>query len=102
VQSKTEPIAKLKVIEPNSNLSFKIRDSTKLSTRSKNLSMLARQKSNSQVWQNNDYELQNWFSECVRAVKKEIANRKVNAMQLNLNAIHSIDEFRTIDKLKLL
>lgn len=38
----------------------------------------------------------------MRAVKREIANRKNNGLQLNLNTINSIEEFKMVDKLKLL
>jgi hypothetical protein len=46
--------------------------------------------------------MKEWFLDCIRTVKREIAMRNTKNNLLDLSQIHSIDEFKTIDKLKLL
>jgi hypothetical protein len=40
--------------------------------------------------------------ECVRAIKKDVAQRKNNNEQLKLEYIKNIDDFKMVDKLRLL
>jgi hypothetical protein len=49
-----------------------------------------------------DSELKEWFLDCVKTVKKEIAQRNHYSFNLELNKIENIREFLAIDKLRLL
>ena len=49
----------------------------------------------------NDYELKEWFVECIRSVKKEIGQRKNSFSDLDIYKIKNLDEFRLVDKLRL-
>jgi hypothetical protein len=40
--------------------------------------------------------------ECVRAIKKDVAQRKNSNDQRNFEYIKNIDEFKMVDKLRLL
>ena len=46
-------------------------------------------------------ELQDWFLECIKSVKREIHQRKNSFESLDLNKIASISEFKLVDKLRL-
>ena len=52
--------------------------------------------------QPHDNEMKDWFLECVRTVKREVAMRNHSSTMLDLTSIISIDEFKTVDKLRLL
>ena len=52
--------------------------------------------------QPHDNEMKDWFLECVRTVKREVAMRNHSSTMLDLTNIISIDEFKTVDKLRLL
>ena len=52
--------------------------------------------------QPHDNEMKEWFLECVRTVKREVAMRNHSSTMLDLNSIISIEEFKTVDKLRLL
>ena len=49
-----------------------------------------------------DSEMKDWFLDCIRTVKKEVAMRNSNNIMIELTHITSIDEFKTVDKLRLL
>jgi hypothetical protein len=50
-----------------------------------------------------DYELKGWFLECLKTIKKEVAQRKNYASKgLQIEAVKSLEEFKMIDKLRLL
>ena len=46
--------------------------------------------------------MKDWFLDCIRTVKKEVAMRNSNNIMIELTHITSIDEFKTVDKLRLL
>ena len=49
-----------------------------------------------------DSEMKEWFLDCIRTVKREIAMRNSSNILLELAHITGIDEFKTVDKLRLL
>lgn len=51
-----------------------------------------------------DSELKNWFLECIRSIKKEISSRKsgFTSPAVDIMKVTSLEEFKTIDKLRLL
>lgn len=49
-----------------------------------------------------DSEMKEWFLDCIRTVKKEIAMRNSNNIMIEFTHVTSIDEFKTVDKLRLL
>ncbi len=51
-----------------------------------------------------DSELKNWFLECVKSIKKEITSRKsgFTSPAVDIMKVTSLEEFKTIDKLRLL
>lgn len=57
---------------------------------------------NTFVSNKNDGELKDWFLECVRTIKKDVAQRKNIGEQLNIEYIRDINEFKMVDKLRLL
>jgi hypothetical protein len=46
--------------------------------------------------------MKEWFLDCIRVVKKEVAMRNSSNILIELTQITSIDEFKTVDKLRLL
>lgn len=55
----------------------------------------------SQDWM--DHELKNWFLECIETIRKQVAQRKFYGYKSeDLNGISSWEQFRMIDKLRLL
>lgn len=52
--------------------------------------------------ENFDSEIKDWFVDCVKAVKKEIAIRNNNHSAYNFSHISNIDEFKGSDKYKVL
>ena len=61
-----------------------------------------RKKTVSYVGLNKESELKEWFVECIKSIKKDVAYRKNSGYQFDLNTINNIDEFKMVDKLKLL
>ena len=50
-----------------------------------------------------DHEVKNWFVDCLETIRREVGQRKVYGSKSDdLNAIGSWEEFRMIDKLRLL
>ena len=49
-----------------------------------------------------DNELKDWFIECIKTIKKDVAYRKNTGYQFDLNTINSIEQFKMVDKLRLL
>lgn len=49
-----------------------------------------------------DSEMKEWFIDCVKTVKREVAMRNNSSTLLDLNFITGIEEFKTVDKLRLL
>ena len=47
-------------------------------------------------------EMKEWFLDCIKTVKREITMRNTRNVSLDLGHITSIDEFKTVDKLRLL
>lgn len=50
----------------------------------------------------NEGELKDWFLDCVKAIKKDVAQRKNTGQQLSFDYIKNIEEFKMVDKLRLL
>ena len=46
-----------------------------------------------------DNELKDWFIECIKTIKKDVAYRKNTGYQFDLNTINSIEQFKMVDKL---
>ena len=49
-----------------------------------------------------DSEMKDWFLECVKTVKREVAMRNNSNSLMDLSHIAGIEEFKTVDKLRLL
>jgi hypothetical protein len=46
--------------------------------------------------------MKEWFLDCVRTVRREVAMRNSSGTVLNVDTISSIEEFKAVDKLRLL
>ena len=46
--------------------------------------------------------MKEWFLDCIRTVKREVAMRNNNYIMMDVTQITSIEQFKTVDKLRLL
>lgn len=46
--------------------------------------------------------MKEWFLDCIKTVKREVAMRNISSNILDLTYITGIEEFKTVDKLRLL
>jgi hypothetical protein len=49
-----------------------------------------------------DNELKLWFYDCIKSIKKEMAGRRMTTIQMDLNEIGNIEQFKLHDKIKLM
>lgn len=76
--------------------------STKFSTEARPVKMEFKRNYVSYIGLNRESELKEWFVECLRAVKKEVATRKRGSGNQGLQSIKDISQFKLLDKLSLL
>ena len=101
LKEKNQEISKLTAIGTENNTktinlhdeNFKYLSSNKTSkahTVHKNTAIGFRKKTVSYIGLNKESELKEWFIECVKSIKRDVAYRKNSGQQFDLETIHSI------------